>query len=260
MDINALLALIGQQHSGNMVAGGPGMSEKGTSIAQPAAIGAFGSSAEQLAGGGPSLDEAGRNGLSRFLGHNGMMDASVVPENGEGIGQWGSQSELDAAMAALKQFDPNAKIEQGVISYDQSKLPQFQGGDLGGHDLFNAGLTSLNTNDAGSRMLNPNAVIHDKNYGDYTPTRNLSAAANDTPSGAMGQLEKYMPGVISSVMAMATGGALSPQLVQMVAGLANGSGDWEGLLAKLGGMLANTYVPGAGTAINLAAGQMNRGR
>lgn len=200
----------------------------------------------------PLLDEAGRNGLSRFLGHKGMMDASVVPEEGGAIGQWGTQRELDAAMSALKQFDPHARIEEGMIYYDQSKLPKFKGGDLGGHDPFNAGLTALNTNDAGSRMIDSRAVIHDPNYGDFTSSGNLKQAANDGDGGFMGQLGKYMPGAISSAMGMATGGMFTPGLLNSLISATSGGGmgGLSSMLKNFGMNYAAGMVPGGSTALS----------
>lgn len=161
-------------------------------------------------------------------------------------------------LAQASKFDPNASLElvgdpgrenygpEGnainnyILHMDNSKLPKFAGADF---DTKKYGpLTPLSSNNAGDRVIDPSRVIHDENYGDYTSPRNLTQASNDAPSaGIMGQMEKYMPSVVGAAMSMASGGLVSPALVQALA--AAGEGDW-GQVGKLAPSYAMSLLGG----------------
>jgi hypothetical protein len=171
-----------------------------------------------------------------------------------------NSAEIARGQAALKQaqqYDPNAKFDSsGSLIFDRSKLPKWSGGTFNNDGRY----TALSTNNAGDRVKDSRYVIHDNNYGDYTYSGNLKQASNDAAGGGvMGQLQTYMPAVISSIMAMASGGAVSPGLIQAITSASEGGGIMD-LLRIIGSSVANSYVPGSGTAINLAAGAAQRGR
>jgi hypothetical protein len=162
------------------------------------------------------------------------------------------------ALQQAKQFDSNARLQNGVLLFDRSKLPQFAGGGTKQYDKY-GGLANLTENNAGDRVKDPRYIIHDENYGDYTLRGNLSQASNDAPSaGIMGQMEKYMPSIIGMIMSMASGGAMSPGLIQAASGV-GGGGSMGNLLAMIGRSIANSYVPGSGSLINMAYGASQRG-
>jgi hypothetical protein len=173
--------------------------------------------------------------------------------------QWDKYNE--DLLRQAKAFDPNASLDsEGQLQMDRSKLPAFAGGNQNVKYIGN-GLTDLRTDNASGRVQDPDKVIRDTNYGNFTAANNLSTAPGDSDSGFMGQLGKYMPTAISALMSMASG----IPVASIVGGLAAAdSGDWKGmsmqnLLASIAGMIANQYVPGASTAINLVNGQVRKG-
>lgn len=193
------------------------------------------------------------SGSAQTLAGGGTSNYFLDTSNNEGnITDLGMQT-----LAQAKQYDPNAHFESGVLIFDRSKLPKFAGAGI---DESKNPLTALSVNNAGDRVKDPRYIIKDPNYGDYTFTGNLKQASNDEAGGGiMGQAQTYMPTVVGSIMAMASGGMISPQLMQMLASLSEGGGDMGNLLAMIGSAIANQYAPGAGTAINLAAGAARRG-
>lgn len=171
-----------------------------------------------------------------------------------------NRSVMDPAFRAMqllqaKKYDPNAEIRQDgdvqSLFFDRSKLPKFLGGDPSQYSKM-GGLQDLTTNNNFERVLDKSKVLHDPNYGDFTLPSNLRQAANDGSGGFMGQLGKYMPGVISSIMGAATGGALTPGLLNGVISATEGGGygGLLGMLKNLGMNFAAGYVPGGSTALS----------
>jgi len=183
---------------------------------------------------------------------------------GMGFNESDKSGDTDAlkqqVLAQMKSVDPNAHLdESNQFVFDASKLPKFAGGDPQAHGGW-GNLINTTENDAGERIRDPRYLIKDANYGDWTYRGNVNQASNDAAGGGvMGQLQTYMPAVISSIMAMASGGAMSPGLIQAITGASEGGGIMD-LLRIIGSSVANSYVPGSGTAINLAAGAAQRGR
>ena len=202
---------------------------------------------------GPAASLAGREGITGDVG-GGLLD-------------------YDTAQAQLQQalkYDPNAYLEraggddgsapitadqgpgytQYLLHMDNSKLPKFQG------QLNNVSQTGgwssvdlTGQNQAGI-AIDPSQVINDPNYGAYTMPSNIKANPNDAPgSGIMGDLQKYMPGVVGAVMSLGSGGLMSPSLVQAAA--AAGDGNWQGVehalpglgMSLLGGQLGGSFLP-----------------
>jgi len=199
--------------------------------------------------------------MDQYRGKYDLLTAWANGGRGMGFSENGDPETADLRAQVLAQMqlaDPNTK---SIETFDASKLPQFGSGSPMTGGVFSS-LASLSENGAGDRMRDPTKMFNDPNYGSWTSRANLNQAANDGPSaGIMGQLERYMPSVISAVMSMATGVPVA-SLVQGVA--AADSGDWKGmsmqnLLASIAGMIANQYVPGASTAINLVNGQVRKG-
>lgn len=197
------------------------------------------------------------------LRYQANYNADIMPweinSGGEMTGQHKYDPTLDQGVTAMnqqlaqaKRFDPNAHITYGEdgmpqeVVYDQSKIPKptFDPKYAGN------GLTSLYANNAGGRVKDPSQIINDPHYGAYTATSNLSQAGNDSFGGGIGQLGKYMPSVIGATMSMASGGLMSPQLVQAVAGATSGQGvgNLTKLLANLAGSYALGQVPGLAAA------------
>lgn len=193
------------------------------------------------------------SGSAQTLEGGGTSNYFLDNSNNEGnITELGQQT-----LTQAKQYDPNAHFEDGVLIFDRSKLPAFAGAGI--DEKKYGPLTALSTNNAGDRVIDPRFIIHDENYGDYTYSGNLKEASNDAAgSGIMGQMETYMPTVVGSIMSLASGGLMSPQLMQMLASVSEG-GDMSNLLMMIASTVANQYAPGAGTAINLAAGAARRG-
>ena len=183
---------------------------------------------------------------------------------GMGFNESDKSGDTDAlkqqVLAQMKSVDPNAHLdESNQFVFDASKLPKFAGGDPQAHGGW-GNLINTTENDAGERIRDPRYLIKDANYGDWTYRGNVNQASNDAAGGGvMGQLQTYMPAVISSIMAMASGGAVSPGLIQAITSASEGGGIMD-LLRIIGSSVANSYVPGSGTAINLAAGAAQRGR
>jgi len=185
---------------------------------------------------------------------------------GMGFNESDKSGDTDAlkqqVLAQMKSVDPNAHLdESNQFVFDASKLPKFAGGDPQAHGGW-GNLINTTENNAGERIRDPRYLIKDANYGDWTYRGNVNPASNDAAGGGvMGQLQTYMPSVISAVMSMASGIPVA-SLVQGAA--AADSGDWKGvsmqnLLASIAGMIANQYVPGANSIINLANNATRRG-
>jgi hypothetical protein len=174
-----------------------------------------------------------------------------------------NQSGGQLALKQALQYDPNAKLENGNLVFDKSKLPAFKGGATNQYDKY-GGLVDLTTNDAGDRVKNSQYVISDPNYGDYTVAGNLSQAGNDSAgSGVMGQLEKYMPYVTMALMSAGIGAGAGPALGGLISSgmkagesLSMGQGvNWESILGSLAGM---TGIPGAGALTGFIMNEMQR--
>ncbi len=116
------------------------------------------------------------------------------------------------ALAQAKQYDPNAHIDdEGYLIFDKTKLPKWSGPS---DDMKSSGgWASLNENNAGDRVKDNQYVVKDTNYGDYTVRGNLKEAGNDMAgSGIMGQAQKYMPMVVSAIMAAGIAAGAGPML------------------------------------------------
>jgi len=143
-----------------------------------------------------------------------------------------------------QKYDPNAQIgDAGNILYDKSKLPQmsdqlkhYYGNGQGFFDNF-ANLTNAGngryTGNGGADVNDISKIIHDPNYGDYVYKGYMGQAPGDSTSGFMGQLGKYAPSVISTIMSAGMGAAAGP---------------------LIGGLLSGTIGPG-GIGNQLAMGQ-----
>ena len=112
-----------------------------------------------------------------------------------------------------------------------------------------AHLNSGRSDIGGQDINDPSKVIHDPIYGDFIDKRYLGQNAGDSTSGFMGQVGKYAPQAIGAVMSMASGGLMSPSLIQAAA--AAGEGDWKGLgkiapglaMSVLGGQIGQSFLP-----------------
>ncbi len=185
-------------------------------------------------------------------------DASMLQpwaNGGQGMGfSQNGDPETEALKAKIlaqaQRYDPKASMDPYAgLQMDKTQLPQWHGGDPAQYAKM-GGLTALSTNNAGDRVMDPRYIIKDANYGDYTPTGNLKQAGNDQAgSGIMGQMQTYMPSIIGAIMSAASGGFMSPQVVDAAA--AAGSGDWKGVgkmapglaMSMLGGQAASSFLP-----------------
>lgn len=176
----------------------------------------------------------------------------------------GATRDLQAqVLAQAQKYDPNAKLGASwAPEYDRSKLPKWSGGDPKAYDKY-GGLISLSENMAGDRVKNPAGVIHDANYGDYTVRSNVTQAEGDKATGAMGALEKYMPAVISMVMAAGLGVGAGPALGGLIgsgmsAGRSLSMGDGVSLQSLLSSLAGMTGIPGAGFLSNFIMQEMQK--
>jgi len=212
------------------------------------------------------------------------MDYNSAPASrllfNNGNASFTSSGDIDAdnnALAAFRQaqnYDPNASIDAGgMIQMDRSKLPKFIGpdpnasyGKQGSNDINFSNLFSpiiAGKGVGGAEVKDPSKIIHDPNYGDWVAKSDLNPSPGDSTSGFMGQLEKYMPMVVSSIMAAGIGAGAGPALGGLIQGgmkagdsLANGGGlNYQQLLGSLAGM---TGIPGAGGLINFIMQQMQK--
>jgi len=131
-------------------------------------------------------------------------------------------------MDIAKKYDPNAKLgDAGDLQFDRSKLPQSsllgtlasydQGGGKGGNfwDQYSKAYKSGDggyRGPGGAEMLDPTKVLHDPVYGDFIHKSNLKQAPGDQSSGLFAQTEKYMPSIISAIMAAGMGVAAGPMI------------------------------------------------
>jgi len=170
----------------------------------------------------PKAIEAGRAALEANPDRYGKADSLIhyLDPNFKGYGY--NESETDGRaqwdqsnqniLRQAKAFDPNAALDaSGQLQMDRSKLPAFAGGNANAKYVGN-GLSDLRTNDGTGRVQDPSKVIHDANYGNFTVANNLSTAPGDSDSGFMGQLGKYAPAVISTIMSAGMGAAAGPLL------------------------------------------------
>lgn len=188
-----------------------------------------------------------------------------------------ADNQATEALRLAQKYDPNAHVgEAGDIVFDRSLLPKpqaaelqnlgrFSKGDKGGgfYDYY-AALTPDGkggyTGNGGADVNDLSKVIHDPNYGDFVYKGYMGQAEGDSTSGFMGQLGKYAPSVISAIMSMATG---IPLTAFVNAAASADEGGFKGtsmtnLLSLIGSSVANAYVPGSGSLINLAAGAAKR--
>lgn len=153
------------------------------------------------------------------------------------------------ALAQAKTYDPSAHMDDfGTLIFDKSKLPQWSGGN--DFDAFKkyGGLASLSEDHAKDRVLDPNYVIGDKNYGDYTLRGNLKASDSDT----MDPFWKYTNMAAHTIANMATGGWAG--LIDTAGNYlsnATETGNWKGGLGNLGMQVAANYVPGGQAALSM---------
>ena len=122
-------------------------------------------------------------------------------------------------MRAVQQYDPNARWDQsGNLVYDKSLLPQQSSalqqlvGAAGGNLQNFSSVQPGGTGPGGGKVLNQANVVNDPIYGGFTGNNNLGAQPGDSTNGFMGALEKYMPAVISTIMAAGTAAGAGPAI------------------------------------------------
>lgn len=174
----------------------------------------------------------------------GNVNGGTYDENGNQTAA--SQYQQQMLQQALK-FDPNAHmVGNTYATWDQSLMPKFVGGDTSKLGAPGDSLVSLQTDNAGGRVIDPSQIINDPHYGAYVARGNLQQSANDAAGGGIaGAITKYMPSVVGGVMSMATGGLMSPQLISAIGNAADGQKtDIGKLLLSLAGNYAIGQVPG----------------
>lgn len=179
----------------------------------------------------------------------------------------GTDDNAQAIFDLAKKYDPNAKIGQaGELLFDRSKLPQQgfmstlakydQGGGKGGNFWDkNRMLGADGKTVGGADVLNPAMVTKGGDYGNFVDKRGMAQEQGDKQVGFMGQLEKYMPAVVSAIMAAGMGAGAGPMLGGLMSGTIGPGGvanklsmgedvDWKkvGTNAAMG--VAGGYLPG----------------
>lgn len=199
---------------------------------------------------GTSGQEGGGYGPSHNINWNNMTNPNwngPKAYNLDGITSgstydYGDESQLQANLARIRQFDPNAKVEtydemdnEGTnhqkykLTFDQSKLPQAPKGlehvgNYGRNDLYNN---------------SDRALYVDQNYGIMSDPRNVK----EPDDGWM----KFAPMAVMAFATLMSGGTLTPAMAamlkmpQFVGQLA--SGDGVDPMSALS--MAAPFIPGA---------------
>jgi hypothetical protein len=135
-----------------------------------------------------------------------------------------------------------------------------QGGGKGGNfwDAYSA-LTPDGkgnyTGNGGADVNDLSKVIHDPNYGDFVAKQYMGQAAGDSTSGFMGQLGKYAPAAISTIMSMGMGAAAGPLIGGLLSGTLGPGGignklamgepvDWGKTATNMGISALGSVLPG----------------
>jgi hypothetical protein len=132
-----------------------------------------------------------------------------------------ADNRANGILELAKKYDPNASVgESGNIVYDKSKLPQMSDQLKSiygtGNGFFNNFSNVQNdgtgkyTGNGGADVNDKSKIIHDDNYGDYVYKGYMGQAPGDSTSGFMGQMGKYMPSVVSAIMAAGMGVGAGP--------------------------------------------------
>jgi hypothetical protein len=168
------------------------------------------------------------------------------------------------AVAQARKYDPNAYQDgTGKIVYDQSKLPKWNGPQGTNPQNFKS-LWSKNDED---RVIDPKYMFRDPHYGNFTYAGNLRQAEGDKSTGFMGQLGKYMPAVISSIMAAGMGAGAGPLMGGLLSSGIGPGGvmdklvghqpiNWGNIAKSTGMSLLGSQLPGLMGQIPGAQGAM----
>jgi hypothetical protein len=178
-----------------------------------------------------------------------------------------NQATMD--MRALQKYDPNASVnESGGLTYNKSLLPQQSSAlqqlvSAAGGNLQKFSQVQGNEGPGGGKVLNPSYVINDPNYGSFTGNNNLGPQPGDSTNGFMGALEKYMPAVISTIMAAGTAAGAGPAIGGLITAGENTAGNLAmgqgvNLQQILGSLAGMTGLPGASALTNFIMSQMQR--
>jgi len=181
--------------------------------------------------------------------------ANGFNDNGN-ANSWTNNSAEDAiTMGQLKRFDPNATIDaNGNYKFDQSKLPQFMGGHVNPDASKYGGWVKapIHTGDKG-HVLDKNAVYKDPIYGDVTYRQNTFDPSSDGNGGFMGQMEKYMPSIITAIMSAGMGAGAGPLVGSLLSSTLGpgGIGNKLAMHEKInwGNVAKNTGMSLAGSAL-----------
>jgi hypothetical protein len=186
----------------------------------------------------------------------------VNPDDGSMQGDTSIQDRAQAALKQAQQYDPNAHFgEDGRLTFDRSKLPEWKAPE----QYKSSTWSPLSANDAGGRVLDNKYVLNGGEYGQFTPNFNLKQAGNDSAGGGVfGMTEKYMPSIISAILAAGIGAGAGPMLGGLISSTAGPGGvaekllggqkvDWGNLAKNAGMSVAGGLLAGGGGLGNLGS-------